>query len=263
MRFIPLLLLALPALAADADPCIMRPGDSAALAQVASVDARLELTLADGSVAVLAGIEVPPGIAPDAQAWLAARLEGESVALRPAGPAPDRWGRPPTLAFVPGADAVDSLQAELVEAGLARVRAPSRTPCRASLLAAEAIARQENAGLWGAPATSLLQADDEAAFAAREGQTVVAEGRVAGVAQRGYRTYINLGPRRYRDLSVAVLRPDARIFDKNGLPLAALAGHRVRVRGQLDLRFGPQIEIADPEAIEVIDIDDRWPLGPP
>ena len=263
MRLVPLLLLALPAFAAEADPCILRPGDSAAVSAVAAIDGRLELALADGSAALLAGIEVPPGIMPDARAWLAARLEGEGVVLRASGPAPDRWGRTPALAFVPGDAAADSVQVELVEAGLARVRAPTRTPCRAALLAAEAIARAERAGLWGDPATGLLQAEDTAAFAARDGQTVVVEGQVASVAQRGYRTYVNFGPLRFRDFSVAVLKPDAKIFDKNGLPLAALAGHRVRVRGALDLRFGPQVEIADPEAIEVIDIDGRWPQGPP
>jgi hypothetical protein len=33
----------------------------------------------------------------------------------------------------------------------------------------------------------------------------------------------------------------------------ALVGHRLRLRGLLDTRFGPRIELADPDEIEVID----------
>ena len=53
------------------------------------------------------------------------------------------------------------------------------------------------------------------------------------------------------------MKPDVKIFEKNGLSPTALAGHRVRVRGVLDMRFGPQIEIADPEAVEVLDGAER------
>jgi hypothetical protein len=41
-------------------------------------------------------------------------------------------------------------------------------------------------------------------------------------------------------------------FEGNYATLAAFNGRTVRLRGLLDTRFGPQIEISNPDEIEVI-----------
>lgn len=240
--------------AAAADPCAAAP--DLARARVASVADTLDLLLDDGRVLALAGVETPQDWRARARAYLSSQVEGGTIAWRALQAAPDRWGRLPSLVFAEGSDA--PLQAALLTEGLARARVPGRTPCRALFLDREARGRDEGAGLWLDPAQAILEADAPE-LASRAGETIVVEGRIFSVAASGYRTYVNFGPRRYRDLSVTVLQPDAKMFDKGGRPLAALAGHRVRVRGVLDLKFGPQIEIADPEAIEFLDGAGPWP----
>jgi hypothetical protein len=43
-----------------------------------------------------------------------------------------------------------------------------------------------------------------------------------------------------------------KIFEQAGFDFEALIGRRLRVRGLLDLRFGPQIEISSADEIELI-----------
>ena len=234
------------------DPCAAGAGDEPA--QVAAVNERLELVQGDGSLVLLAGLEVPAGAMAAASAWLAAQVQDPAATLRKTGAALDRWGRGAALVF---AEPGPSVQERMIALGLGRVRVPWHHPCRAAFLAAERQARDAGLGLWLAPETGVLEATVPESFDGLEGQVVVAEGVVSGVASQGFRTYLNFGPRRYRDFSVTILKPNVKIFETNGLSPSALAGHRVRVRGVLDMRFGPQIEIADPQAVEVLDNEGR------
>ena len=236
------------------DPCAAGAGDQPA--QVLAVNERLELVQGDGGLVLLAGIEVPAGAMAPARVWLDAQMLGPEATLRKTGTTLDRWGRGAALVFAgPG----PSVQERMIALGLARVRVPWHHPCRAAFLAAERQARDAGLGLWLAPETGVLQATLPDSFDGLEGQVVVVEGVVAGVTGQGFRTWLNFGPVRYRDFSVTILKPDVKIFEKNGLSPPALAGHRVRVRGVLDMRFGPQIEIADPQAVEVMDTEGRRP----
>ena len=54
------------------------------------------------------------------------------------------------------------------------------------------------------------------------------------------------------DFAVTILQRDVKIFDRAGFGFHALIGQRIRVRGLLDLRFGPQIEVSEPDAIEIV-----------
>ncbi len=63
------------------------------------------------------------------------------------------------------------------------------------------------------------------------------------------------GPRQGWDFSVTIFSRNSQSFRRglcNGL--AGLIGQTVRVRGLLDTRFGPQIEISNPDEIEVIEL---------
>ncbi len=217
--------------------------------EVVDVDARLELRLADGRLLVLAGIEPPAGTL--AKDQLADWLFGKEVVVQALASQPDRWGRLPAIVFTSGAR--ESAAEALLRAGLARIRISGPLACLAALRAAETLARDNGEGVWAQEATVEMDAADLDAFRGRDGASVVVTGRAVSVATLGYRTYVNFGPRKYRDFSITILKPSLKIFDKAGLSVQSLSGHQLRVRGMLDMQFGPQIEIASPDAIEILD----------
>ena len=65
--------------------------------------------------------------------------------------------------------------------------------------------------------------------------------------------YVNFGRRFTRDFSVIILRRLRAGFSAAGLELKALQGRRIRVRGWLEQRRGPVMDVAAPEQIEVIE----------
>ena len=257
MRLFLACLVALGALPACAAPC----GDPASHGlRVEALDERLEITLEDGRVLRLAGIERPrPSPAnPDRPAKARDQLRGWlmkpglRVDLELLAAVPDRWNRLPARLFAPGGDGVAQSVAEaLVEAGLARVEIdPLARPCLRPLLALEARARREGLGLWRDSAFAVAAAADRAGLATRAGDILLVEGRVSGVGAAASRTYVNFGPIRTVDFAATVGRNNIAAFEKSGVLLASLSGKVVRVRGLLETQFGPQIELADPEAIE-------------
>lgn len=229
--------------------------------RVARVDERLELILADGRRLKIAGLDPPratpnsPELDIEAANKLHAWLAGREATFRPLLAAPDRWGRLPAEIFAPVGDAPDapaiSVAGAALEAGLGRfdpTGAPRR--CRAFLLAAEASARASTLGLWSDPYYAIMRAGDRAAFAERAGTIVIVEGRVERVERDEFRAALVLGERRGRDFSVSIPRRNLAAFAAAGAGPSTFEGKTVRVRGLLDLRFGPQIEIERPDEIE-------------
>ena len=258
--------LAVTAIApAFAEPACL--ADGAAIAHIKSIDDRLEMVLDDDRRIVLAGLEPPmvkpgeTGLAEQARERLAASAAGREVRIRLLATLPDRWGRLPALVFATEAGEVRdppvSLAQALIAEGLARVRISPVNPCLRQFLEAETQARASGLPIWADPDTAVIAAQDSEAFVGREGSLVIVEGQVSGIGASGYRTWLNFGPNHFRDFSVTILKPNLKIFDKVGLSLQSLTGQRLRVRGLLDLRFGPQIEIADPAAIEVLGAGNR------
>ncbi|WOJ88598.1 hypothetical protein RZS28_12305 [Methylocapsa polymorpha] len=144
----------------------------------------------------------------------------------------------------------------MLDAGLARFEpSADARPCRAALLAAEASARSAALGVWGDPYYAVIAAADRASFTEKAGTSVIVEGRVTHVDVGGVRMTLLFGPRRGWDFSLTILQRNIKKFDAAGLNLAGFAGRVLRVRGLLDMQFGPQIEISGPDAIEVITQD--------
>jgi hypothetical protein len=228
-------------------------------AALTSVNERLELVLADGKVLTIAGID-PPGPTPDdpaldlsggkkATAWFA----GRDILYRPLSSRADRWGRIPALAFLSGQKAPVSIGEALIEAGLARfIPQPGTSPCRSALLEAEARARSARLGLWTDPYYAVLSATDREAFDEKAATNIIIEGDVRGISEGPYRTNLYFGPRRGYDLSVTILPRNIMLFEAAGLKPSDLDGRKIRVRGLLDLRFGPQIEVSSPDEVELI-----------
>jgi len=231
--------------------------------EVASVEDRLELRLADGRLLQIAGIDAPgptpqdPDLAEKARMALASWLVGRDIFFHPLSAEPDRWGRRAAFVFADAAGNAAPLPvaAMLVDAGFARVKPHLEAhACRTAWLAAEAAARDAALGLWADPYYAVLAAVDTAAFPEKSASFVIVEGRVAAVTQTPQRLRIGFaGSGKGRAaFSVTLMQRNVRIFDAAGIDLHALIHRTLRVRGLLDLRFGPQIEISNPDEIEVI-----------
>lgn len=155
--------------------------------------------------------------------------------------------------FAPAAPggAMLSVAGSIFDAGYGRVAPePAIRPCAAEWLKLEDGARAAGRGLWADPAQAVLDAARREAFEGRGGEFVIVEGTVSGVGETRARTYVNFGPIRTVDFAVTLRWQVLRLLAAAGQRPGGFTGRRLRVRGQLDTRFGPQIEIFDPAAIE-------------
>ena len=162
--------------------------------------------------------------------------------------APDRWGRLPVLGVL---DDGRPLAHALIDAGLARVDpGPGTDLCDPALLPREARARAARRGIWAAPENRPLSAHDSEALAARAGESVIVEGRVVSVGERGRATYLDFSRRWQGGFTVIIPEEIWQDLSEKGIDAAYLSGRRIRVRGvMLDWR-GPAIELAIAAFIE-------------
>jgi endonuclease YncB( thermonuclease family) len=254
----PLLCGACLALLAIASPCLAACGRVAGRAQVASVDERLDIELADGRTVRLGGLDAPNAdhgaseIANKAREFLGERLLSREVDVMQLAGGTDRWGR--TVADLVAVNTQDgpagSTAAALLAAGYARVRPEFETRgCVAERLAIEEQARQEEIGIWRDPAFTVIQSSNSAELRRRNGQFVVVEGMVRRVGFARSRIYLELVPR--DGPTIVVARKLETALAREGRPVGALVGQMIRARGALDDRFGSRIEVADPAMIEI------------
>ena len=240
------------------------PGEGNSSSRVVAVDERLELTLENGIRLKIAAVDPPrptPGD-PDldfrTRDRVAQWLVGHEIRFRPLEPGPDRWGRVVAFVFAVAPETTNGpgpaqlpVGEALIGAGLARYEpSAAARPCRSALLAAEAGARASGLGLWADPYYAIIAAADRLSLAERAGSSVIVEGRITGIASRRPRITLYFGPRKGGDFSVTILPRNGKTFEAAYSSLAGLTGQTVRVRGLLDTRFGPQIEISDADETE-------------
>lgn len=240
-----LVLGSVPALAAPASRC----EGEVAQETIARIDPTGDLTTASGSVLKLADVRLADG----AVARLAA-VAGEAVAVQVAG-GRDRWGRlPARIVLARGGTDLATL---LIGEGLALVDVGEADGlCRPGLLASEAEARTAWRGVWG---SLLVPAEDPEAVAALAGGFAVVEGRVVGIGERPRWTYVNFGRDFRRDFAVSISRRNWEAMRRAGLTAETLKGRRIRVRGIVEMRRAPGMEITSAEMIERVDEGSRGP----
>ena len=232
----------------------------------AIIDGR-SFTLEDGREIRLAGIEVPlPPAAgesgPLAEAARAARaalesmLAGQSVVLRQNGAGADRFGRALAMVYVMRDGVARSVAHEMLARGFARVSAHvGDRPCAEELLAQERAARRAKLGLWSEPYYVIVAAESGAQLAAERGRFTVAEGNVLSVRESAGTIYMNFGRRWSQALTATISKRDQTVFAAAGVEPKKLENRRVRVRGWIEERNGPRIELTRPEQIEIAERD--------
>ncbi|SEG54520.1 Pentapeptide repeat-containing protein [Methylobacterium sp. 190mf] len=247
--------------------------------------------MVSGLRAVLDSLRWPdtPEAASAARTWLETR-RGARVTVVPRGQ-PDRWERARADLLVAEGDIAEGadlagadlagadlagadlagadlagadlagadLAGGLIGAGLAYADAnEADSLCRPGLRLVEAAARARGLGLWGAARPA---AEDGPALREKVGHFVVAEGRIRHVGERGARTYLDFAARGTDGLTVTVSKRTWRMMRARGLSAASLEGRRVRVRGLLEVRRGPTLEVAL-DGLETLEETDRPEADP-
>lgn len=213
------------------------------------VDAR-SFRLTDGREIKLAGIEPVASDAINRTAALSSLVAGRDVSLRGADDTPDRYGRQPAFAFVEGAE--DPVQAALLTQGDALVSADvADKDCAAVLLAAEAAARAAKRGVWAGSAV-IKNAESPGDILAGNGRFMLVEGKVLSVRQAGATTYLNFGRNWTRDFAVTISRRVLPSLQAAGIAPKSLENRRIRVRGFIETRAGPRIDLVRAGQIELL-----------
>jgi endonuclease YncB( thermonuclease family) len=240
--------------------CRSEPGG---IGKVRAITDGRSFTLDDGREIRLAGIEAPllpgPGEAGTrAKAGLAARaalesiIAGQNVELRQNDMPADRYGRTTAFVYVSGGALPESVAHEMLARGFARVSAHvGERPCADELLARERAARQAKLGLWGEPYYVIVSAESGAELVAESGHFILAEGKVWSVRESGGTIYVNFGRQWSQALTVTILKRNERMFAAAGIEPKRLENRSVRVRGWVEERNGPRIEVTRPEQIEI------------
>jgi Staphylococcal nuclease homologue len=233
---------------AAATGCAFEPQGEGRVAAV--IDGR-SFRLEDGREVRLAGIEpvVAEKTGADRTAALAAIIAGREVTLRGEDDTPDRYGRQPAFVFLAATET--PVQAQLLAQGEALVSASvANKDCAAVLTSAEAAGRQTRQGTWADPA-AIKNAESSGDILAGIGRFTVVEGKVLSVRQAGATTYLNFGRNWTRDFAVTISRRALPAFEAAGIVLKSFENRRIRVRGWVEARGGPRIEVLRVGQIEI------------
>ena len=240
-------MLVAASLPAYAAACAFTPQGEGRVAAV--IDART-FRLQDGREVRLAGIEPVLSEKGGRTSALSAVIAGRDVTLSGEDDAPDRYGRQPAFVFLEGSDT--PVQTVLLAQGDALVSAEiADKDCAGILNAAEAEARRARRGTWADPA-AIKNAESPGDILAGIGRFTVVEGKVLSVRQAGATTYLNFGRNWTRDFAVTISRRMAAALKAAGISLKSLENRRIRVRGGVEARRGPRIEVLRVGQIEVL-----------
>ncbi|MEI9993636.1 MAG: thermonuclease family protein [Rhizomicrobium sp.] len=257
MRLLPPFAAALLFAAASAEaavnPACSGPVEIAG-GQLLRVEHNGAVILTDGRAIHLEGIRLPggaadrapQGFADQALAMIDRLARKGPLTLTAMPPKEDRYDRVRGQLLTPAV----WIQLALLKAGLARVEiAPDRTECYTELFEAEAQARAAHIGLWSVPAYAVRSPDG---LARDTGSFQIVEGRVRNAELRNGRAYLNFGADWRGDFTATIDPEDLPNFRRLGVDPRAYAGQTLRVRGIVQKLNGPEIEVANPQSIEVV-----------
>ena len=242
----------------DEQSCTLQSGPTRSVIRV--IDAETVL-LDDNQEVRLVGALAPrsPDLSPGAQPWrpeeeatasIRTLVLGRSVSLATSGREADRYGRKLAHLFIARDGERVWVQGELLTGGHARVYGlPGSYACMRELLAHERVARDGATGLWANAAYAVRASKRTRELMRRRNSYEIVAGTVAKVAVMRARTYVNFGADWRNDFTAGI---EARVLRANpewAKTLTSLEGKRVEVRGWIQYRNGPYIDIEDPSQI--------------
>lgn len=249
------------ALAQPVAVCALQPGPTQTVARV--IDGET-IALADGTEIRLIGAMAPrasdggarPGTwAPEAAARsaLEALVMGRTVEIGFAGRRSDRHGRLLGHAFVRTDIEPVWVQGRMLGQGHARAYSlPESTACMDDLIEHERLGRTAGTGLWAVEAYAIRAAERTAELLRLRSTFQIVEGRVAAVADSRGRVFVNFGRDYRNDFTIGMQPPVTRRMQEEGIAPKALEGRLVRVRGWIEARGGPFVELHHHHQIELL-----------
>jgi len=218
-------------------------------------------------VGALAPRAIDVGAEPDRWPMEAAAREalhglvlGKSIELAFGGERMDRYGRLRAHAFLIEGEARRWVQGHLLERGFARAYTlPADRACASELLAAEGAARQAQRGLWAEAAYSIRPAHRPAELLRHRTTFQVVEGRIVRVALVRGTIYLNFDRNWRRGFSASLRRGDSGLLGDYASNPKGLEGRSVRVRGWIEQRGGPSIDLSSGGLLEVVTMPPAHP----
>jgi endonuclease YncB( thermonuclease family) len=234
---------------ADAAGCIFQPQNEGRV--IATLDART-FRLSDNREIRLDGIELvaTEKAKTDRASALSKILADRDVTISSEDATPDRYGRQHAFVFLGPSGAL--VQSLLLAEGEALVSTTvTDKDCASILTSAEADARHAKKGVWAEP-SAIKNAESPGDILAGIGRFAVIEGRVLSVRQAGATTYLNFGRNWTQDFAVTISRRIVPAFEAAGVVLKSFENRLIRVRGWVENRGGPRIEVLRVGQIEVV-----------
>ena len=241
--------------------CDLEPGPVRSVARV--IDGET-LALDDGTEVRLIGALAPRAmdVGADAGQWapeiaavqaLSALVLGQSVTLGFGGERTDRYGRLLAQVFLDSGGDKSWIQGQMLATGHARAYAISgNRACQTELLAHERVARDGGLGLWQNAAYQIRRAVPPWPLNAYRGTFQIVDGAVTRASEGRDASYLNFGDARIDDtgrtprraFSVNIKRADRDVLGDAGGAVKTLEGARLEVRGWIESKSGPSIDVS-------------------
>lgn len=171
---------------------------------------------------------------------------GKTVKLAYSGRQKDRYGRHLAHVFLNAGNAETWLQGELLAAGAARAYGiPGSFACGPELLAHEKIARAQRRGLWDTAIYQTKPAHLVALLMSRRSRFEIVEGTVTSVSRTKSGVYVNFGSDWKVDFTARIGKDVLAAHPEIDSMLTGLEGKKIAVRGWIERRNGPMIDIRD------------------
>jgi len=155
------------------------------------------------------------------------------------------------------------VQGELLKRGHARAYGiPGGFACMRELLAHERVARAARAGLWSNATYATRRAFRTRALLRLRNTYQIVEGRIVSVASTKTTTYLNFGKDWRTDFTAGIAKKLTAAHPAWAKMLKALQGKRIEVRGWIEYRNGPFINVEDPSQIAAIE-EEEAPASAP
>ncbi len=225
------------------------------------------VVLSDGTRVRLLAIQAPKlalgrknfldwPLAEDAKQALASVALGAKVRLDFASNNSDRHGRTLAHLYIINEDNSEEwVQKYMIEHGMARVYSfADNRLCVKELLKIEAEARANRKGIWANDYYQIRFGDKPNKLLKLDNRYELVEGRVLSAKKVGSRIYLNFGKNWRDDFTIVIEKYGQKIFSKAGVNALDYQDALIRVRGWIEIRDGPRIEVTHPEQIEVLAI---------